>query len=100
ALHRTCGVRQRGRVAPGASVVLAFTTAAPEDRGQALALIARFGSLDAVDRVFEQTAASDAAWRAEVGLTAEDAALFQRLAGLVLFAGPALRSRESFTRNR
>ena len=93
-------LRRRVRVEPGASAVLAFTTAAPEDRDQALALAARFGSLEAVDRVFEEAAASEAARLAELGLTPEDAALFQRLAAPILFAGPALRSREAVARNR
>ncbi|MDE3160571.1 MAG: glycosyl transferase [Acidobacteriota bacterium] len=93
-------LRQRIRVKPGASTVLAFTTAAPEDRVQTLALAARFGSLETVHRVFEETTASDVAQRAELGLTPEDAALFQRLAASVLFASPPLRSRESVARNR
>src|SRR6516225_3164173 len=108
ALSRTVGpvldpvfsLRQRIRVEPGASTVLAFTTAAPEDRVQALALAARFRSLENVDRVFEETTASDVARRAELGLTPDDAALFQRLAAPVLFASPSLRSRESVARNR
>src|SRR4029453_13927649 len=93
-------LRQRLRVEPGSSVVLAFTTAAPEDRDQALALAARFGSLETVDRVFEESTASDAARRSELGLTPDDTALFQRLAAHVLFTSPSLRSRESVTRNR
>ena len=93
-------LRQRIRVKPEAPIVLAFTTAAPEDRVQTLALAARFGSLETVDRVFEETTASDVAQRAELGLTTEDAALFQRLAASVLFASPPLRSRESVARNR
>ena len=93
-------LRQRLRVEPGSSVVLAFTTAAPEDRDQALALAARFGSLETVDRVFEESTASDAARRTELGLTPDDTALFQRLAAHVLFTSPSLRSRESVARNR
>ena len=93
-------LRQRIRVEPGASAVLAFTTAAPKDRVQALALAARFGSLETVDRVFEETTASDAARQAELGLTPDDAALFQRLAAQSSFQAPSLRSRESVARNR
>jgi cellobiose phosphorylase len=93
-------LRRRIRVEPGASTALAFTTAVPKDRGQALELAARFGSLEAVDRVFKETTAMDAARRAELGLMPDDAALFQRLAAPVLFAGPSFRSRESVARNR
>jgi hypothetical protein len=91
-------LRQRsgGRGVP----VLAFTTAAPEDRDQALALAARFGSLETVDRIFEETTASEAARQAELGLAPDAAALFQRLAAHVLFASSSLRSRQSVAQNR
>jgi cellobiose phosphorylase len=93
-------LRRRIRVEPGASDVLAFTTAAPADRDQALALAARFGSLETVDRIFEETTASDAAGRAELGVSPDDAALFQQLAAPVLFTSPSMRSLESVVRNR
>ena len=93
-------LRQRIRVEPGASMVVAFTTAAPKDRVQALALAVRLGNLEAVNRVFEATTATDVARRAELVLTLDDAALFQRLAARVLFADPTLRSPESISRNR
>jgi cyclic beta-1,2-glucan synthetase len=93
-------LRQRIRVEPGASAVVAFTTAAPENRDQAMALAARFGSLETVDRIFEETTTSEAARRAELGLAPDDVALFQRLAAHVLFASRSLRSRESVARNR
>src|SRR5262249_20136390 len=79
-------------LAPGASAVLAFTTAAPGDRNEALALAGRFRSLEEVDRVFEEAAARSQAQLAEQGLAAEDAALFQRLAAPLLYTRPALRS--------
>jgi cyclic beta-1,2-glucan synthetase len=93
-------LRKQIRVEPGVSSVLAFTTAAPEDRAQAKELAARFASLQTVDRVFEEAIASDVTRRAELGLTPDEAALFQRLAALVLFANPSLRSCESVVRNR
>jgi cellobiose phosphorylase len=108
ALSRTVGpvldpvfsLRQRIQVEPGASTALAFTTAAPEDRVQALMLAGRFGRLETVDRVFGDATANEAVRRAELGLTPDDAALFQRLAAPVLFASPSLRSHESVARNR
>jgi cyclic beta-1,2-glucan synthetase len=93
-------LRQRIRVEPGMATVLAFTTAAAKDRDQALALAARFGSLESVSRVFDEATVIDAARRAELGLSPDDAALFQRLAASVLFSSPSLRSRESVARNR
>ena len=79
-------LRQRISVEPGASTALAFTTAAPEDRRQALAMAALFGNLETGDDVFKETAASNTAQRAELGLTPGDAALFQRLAAPILFS--------------
>jgi len=93
-------LRQRVRVEPGTAAVLAFTTAAAKDRVQALALAIRFGNLEIVDGVFKETTGSDAARRAELGLSPDDAALFQRLAAAVVFSNPSLRSRESVARNR
>ena len=93
-------LRQTIRVEPGASASLAFTTAAPKDRVDALALAARFGSMETVDRVFAEATVMDVARRAELSLTPNEAALFQRLAARVLFAGPSLRSREAVARNR
>lgn len=93
-------LRQRIRVRPGTATALAFTTAAANDRVQALELAARFGSLETVDDVLKESTASDAAWRAELGLSPEDSALFQRLAASVVYLSPSLRSRESVARNR
>jgi cyclic beta-1,2-glucan synthetase len=80
--------------------MLAFTTAAAKDRVQALALADRFGSLESVNGAFEETTASDAARRTELGLSPDDAALFQQLAASIVFSSPSLRSRESAARNR
>ena len=88
-------LRQRIRVEPGTAAVLAFTTAAAKDRVQALELAARFGSLEVVDGVFKETTASDAARRAELGLSPDDAALFQRLAASVVFSDPVACGRAS-----
>jgi cyclic beta-1,2-glucan synthetase len=68
-LDPVLSLRLRIRVEPRASTVLAFTTAAPEDRVEALALAARFGSLETVDRVFKGSAASEVARLAALGLS-------------------------------
>ena len=84
-----------------AAAVLAFTTAAPEDREQALALADQFGSLAAVDRAFDggRGERTRRGWR-HWASSAEAADLFQRLAAHVLFPSPVLRSRESCRGNR
>ncbi len=84
-------LRRRVRIAPGATVRVAFWTMAAETR-QAL--------LDCIDKHKDATAfnrAATLAWtQAQVqlhhlGITAGEAALFQRLAGHVIYASAALR---------
>ncbi len=84
-------IRRRIRIAPGATVRVAFWT---------IAAASRATLLDGVDKHRDATAfvrASTLAWtQAQVqlhhlGVTAGEAGLFQRLAGHVLYAAPALR---------
>ncbi len=84
-------IRRRIRVAPGATVRVAFWTLAASNRA---------ALLDGVDKHRDATAfarASTLAWtQAQVqlhhlGVTAGEAGLFQRLAGHVIYAAPALR---------
>ncbi len=84
-------IRRRVRVAPGATVRVAFWTIAASSRA---------ALLDGVDKHRDATAfarASMLAWtQAQVqlhhlGVTAGEAGLFQRLAGHVIYAAPALR---------
>jgi cyclic beta-1,2-glucan synthetase len=84
-------IRRRIRVAPGATVSVAFWTIAASSRA---------ALLDGVDKHRDATAfarASMLAWtQAQVqlhhlGVTAGEAGLFQRLAGHVIYAAPALR---------
>lgn len=84
-------IRRRVRVGPGATVRVAFWTIAASSRA---------ALLDGVDKHRDATAfarASMLAWtQAQVqlhhlGVTAGEAGLFQRLAGYVIYAAPALR---------
>jgi cyclic beta-1,2-glucan synthetase len=84
-------IRRRIRVAPGATVLVAFWTIAASSRA---------ALLDGVDKHRDATAfarASMLAWtQAQVqlhhlGVTSGEAGLFQRLAGHVIYAAPALR---------
>jgi cellobiose phosphorylase len=93
-------LRRRLRIAPGASTVLAFTTAAAADRDQAHVLADRFSDLSAIDAVFAGAASTTAAQLTVLGLTLPDAALYQQLAAHVVFASPVLRSRASVAANR
>ena len=93
-------LRERVALAPGSSTALAFTTAAPRDRDEALALASRFRDMTAVDRVFCEGVAQGQARLAELSITPSDATLFQRLAAHVIFTSPLLRSQASVVGNR
>ena len=84
-------LRRRVRVAAGATVRVAFWTLVASTRQELL---------DGIDRQRDTTAYARAAMLAwtqaqvqlhHLGISAGEAALFQRLAGHVIYAGPALR---------
>ncbi len=84
-------LRQQVKVAPGVTVRIAFWT---------MAAVSRAALLDCADKHRDTTAFSRAATLAwtqaqvqfhHLGITAGEAALFQRLAGYVIHATPALR---------
>ncbi len=84
-------LRRRVRVPPGKTARIAFWTLVASTRGEVLDLIDKHEDMTAFDR------AATLAWtRAQVqlsylGIDAEQAGLFQRLAGYVLYADPSLR---------
>ena len=90
-LDAVASVRRRVTIAPGAIVKVAFWTIAAASREDAVACIDRHRDANAFDR------ASTMAWtQAQVhmrhlGFTADEADVFQRLAGPLLFSGRELR---------
>ena len=84
-------LRRRVRVAPGATVRIAFWTVVAESREAVLDLVDKHRDTNAFER------AATLAWtQAQVqlhhlGIDPGEASLFQRLAGHLLYAGPALR---------
>jgi cyclic beta-1,2-glucan synthetase len=93
-------LRRRIVLGPGSSTALAFTTAMPENRDQALALAHRFSDLKSVDRVIDEAASNWPARLAALELTPHDAALFQFLASHVVLTRPLLRSPSSVADNK
>ncbi|HVK14745.1 MAG TPA: glycosyl transferase family 36, partial [Gemmataceae bacterium] len=91
-------LRRRIRLEPGAAARVAFVTGAAETREAATAIARGFRDLGAIDRAFEQARGSNEL--KESGLTPEDVALFNRLAGTVVFTGPALREPDAVAANR
>jgi cyclic beta-1,2-glucan synthetase len=84
-------LRRRMRVAPGATVRVAFWTLVAPTRGEVLDLADQHCDSAAFDR------AATLAWTQgqvelhHLGITSDEASLFQRLAGHVLYNDPALR---------
>jgi cellobiose phosphorylase len=87
-------------LAPGTEGAVAFVTGAADSRDEALALARQFQNLAASEQSFERARARGQDELREVGLTADDVAMFNRLAGAVLFADPALRSADAVAANR
>ena len=92
-------LRRRIQLAPNASTELACTTAASWDLEEAQLLAARFHDLRAVNRVLEMAVSHGHAQMAAMGLTLEDAILYQRLAAYVIFTSPSFRSPASVAAN-
>jgi cyclic beta-1,2-glucan synthetase len=84
-------LRRRVRIAPGRTVRVAFWTVVASSRAEVLDLVDKHEDTTAFDR------AATLAWtQAQVqlsylGIEAEQASLYQRLAGHVLYADPSLR---------
>jgi len=85
-------LRRRVRIEPGASAVVAFTTAVADSRDEALTLADHYRETAAVARAFELAWAHTQVEHRHRNWSAQDAHLFQRLASHILYAGAALRA--------
>jgi cyclic beta-1,2-glucan synthetase len=85
-------LRQTVMLRPGESYTAAFSTAVAESRDEALALTDEFRIMSAVTRAFDLAWAHSRVELRHMGISVEDAQLFQRLAGYVLFPTPGLRA--------
>ncbi len=87
----------RGRVSlqPGQRMVLDIVTGAAAERGDALAMIDKYRDRRMADRAFELAWTHAQVMRRQLGLSEADAALFARLAGLLV--QPQLGSRGNAT---
>jgi cellobiose phosphorylase len=93
-------IRRPLPLAPGAEARVAFVTGAADSREGAVALAEQFQTLAAAERAFERARDCGQDELRGLGLTAEDVASFNRLAGAVLFTDPALRSAGAVAANR
>lgn len=88
-------LRCRLRVAPGASVCAALTTAAADSREEALKLADQYHDYRGVTRAFELAWAHSQVQLRHLHLSSEEVHLFQHLASKVVYAGRALRGSPS-----
>ena len=85
-------LRRRVRIEPGASAIVAFTTAVADSREEALTLADHYRETSAVARAFELAWAHTQVEHRSRNWSAQDAHLFQRLASHVLYASSTLRA--------
>jgi cellobiose phosphorylase len=93
-------LRRTLSLAPGAEARLVLVTGAADSREEAIALAEHFQTPAAAERAFERARDRCQDELRELGLTLEDVASFNRLAGAVLFTDPALRSADAVAANR
>lgn len=85
-------IRRQVRLTPGARAVTTFSTGVAENRDDAVALADLYRTPQAVTHAFELAWAHSRVELRHPGITVEEANLYQRLAGHVLFPSPALRA--------
>ncbi len=93
-------LRQRVRVAPGEEVTLTFSTLMANARDEALALVDKYRNPRAFERELLLAWTQAQVGLHHLGLSPEDAHLFQNLASRLLYNDPSLRpSSEVISRN-
>ena len=91
-LDAIVSLRQRVRVLPGAAVRLAFTTGMAADRDTATALARKYHDANAASRTFTLALTHAQGTQRHLGIDAEEAVLFDRLASRVLGTDDSLRA--------
>ncbi len=85
-------LRVRVTVPPGKSVRVAFTTLVQGDRDRAIELADRYNDLYGAQRALDLSWTRSQMELQDIGVSPSDAALFQQLAGHLIFPHPALRA--------
>jgi cyclic beta-1,2-glucan synthetase len=91
-LDPIASLRQRLRLAPGGSVRLAFATGVADGRDAALALAHKYHDASAIGRTFALAFVNALSDRRHLGISGDEALLFERLASRVLWADASLRA--------
>src|SRR6185295_5925850 len=85
-------LRHRIRLGPGASTRVSFTTGVCADRAAALTLAQKYHDPGAPSRAFALAFTHALTSLRHLGITSEDAQLFERLASRVLYVDDSLRA--------
>jgi cyclic beta-1,2-glucan synthetase len=85
-------LRQRIRLVPGASVRLCFATGIASNRQTAEALAQKYRNPSATSRTFALAFTHAQSGLRHLGISTDEALLFERLASRVLFTDPSLRA--------
>ncbi len=91
-LDPVVSLRQRIRLPPGASVRLSFATGMASDRETAVALARKYHDPSAASRAFALAFTHAQSGLRHLGISREEARLFERLASRVLFSDGSLRA--------
>jgi cyclic beta-1,2-glucan synthetase len=90
-LDPVMAIRQRIRLKPGVPVIIDMVYGIADTRLQSLALLEKYRDHHIADRVFEITWSHSQVVLRQLNATEEDAGLFNRLAGAILFASQEMR---------
>lgn len=93
-------LRRTVRLGPGAKAQVAFVTGAADNQPAVQAIAERYATMDAVEQAFSGAFESFERELEEFGLTPEDVSLFNRLAGTMVFADPAMRQADGYEQHR
>ena len=92
-------LRVRLRVPPGVTARVSFTTVVAENEDAMRALIEKYHDPQVCARAFALASTHSEIELRHLGVSREEEARFQRLAGRVIYADPRLRSPEAILRN-
>ncbi|KQV32700.1 glycosyl transferase [Rhizobium sp. Root1203] len=84
-------LRRVVRLSPGGEARLAFVTGAADDQSTVDGIARRYANIDAAERAFLAASERYETELRTLGLKPDEVSLFNRLAGSVLFANPAMR---------
>jgi cellobiose phosphorylase len=99
-LDAVFSLRRRVRLGPQSQAGIAFITGVAETREAANGLAEQFQNFEVVDRSFAGARAGCRDELHKLDLTPDDVALFNQLAGSVVFTSPSLRQTDAVAANR